>query len=328
MNGRLRDDPFHEILILKSGSVVEKASPRIQNDTPKEGQFSEQNDDRDGNGDYLDNMLGASWSVRSRNSTPSDGPESTVTAHDVYQLVDSSTPTGGFAHSNTIEVAWQFNVYKVETFPSYCWDVLLQTISATIPYVHGACSLYFSRTSNGNDHSFSGTDCETGMNDKLDGSSCFDEWLRMDKHLSSTTTSQVSRRASCMQGSGWIRAATHCFPATRDSLKKLRQLAAKTDGGHAATCFGAICGMLGVSPNQATSMFLYCTVRDMVNAGVRMNLIGPLEGCALIRTLCRAVENVLQNRAVVHWTDAHQVAPIVEVLANAHERLYTRLFNS
>lgn len=89
----------------------------------------------------------------------------------------------------------------------------------------------------------------------------------------------------------------------------------------------------------------------MVNAAIRMNLIGPLEGGCLTNELCSGVNelveshlqdlinssssssnghgNELQTTATTTiCSHAHQVSPLIEVLSNAHDRLYTRLFNS
>jgi urease accessory protein UreF len=73
-----------------------------------------------------------------------------------------------------------------------------------------------------------------------------------------------------------------------------------------------------------------------------MNLIGPIEGGRLTHDLCLAVEKLvaenLANRFEENNTGsgngeldvefAHQVCPLIEILSNAHDRLYTRLFNS
>lgn len=237
----------------------------------------------------------------------------------LYQLVDASTPTGGFAHSNTLEVAMQMQlVQSGQDLFHYTWGYLLQTTSCLVPFLVRACSIFRSKDS-----------------DDVDG---VDEWDQLDQRLSVTVTSHVTNRASCFQGSALLRAFGQTFPEIGDVLQLLRKriLVARhpTQRGHAVTCFGAICGLIHVDERLCVSMFIYTTARDMINAAVRLNLVGPLQGCQLIHQLCTKFDDVVLSQLDVTWTatdptdQAFQAAPLIEILANAHDRLYTRLFNS
>lgn len=181
------------------------------------------------------------------------------------------------------------------------------------------------------------------------------KWEQLDFELRATMNSHVACRASTTQGSGMLRAFSAAFPAISPVIKVLRrrivkmmpiQISQADSSGHAATCFGAVCGLLDINHETCVSMFLYTTARDMVNAAVRMNLIGPLEGGYVTNELCGGVNKLIEmflDKIVQNCQDevtsttgtttasthvAHQVAPLVEVLSNAHDRLYTRLFNS
>ena len=181
-------------------------------------------------------------------------------------------------------------------------------------------------------------------------------------------TSHVASRASSTQGSGMLRAFSHAFPHMALVIKAMKRRVLRVDAslanctGHAATCFGAVCGLLGIDEETCASMFLYTCARDMVNAAIRMNLIGPLEGGYVTNQLCQAIEDLIKTQLVPHLrlpltldvststsesaqiptatpvshpymnimdiSSAHQVCPLLEILSNAHDRLYTRLFNS
>lgn len=160
-----------------------------------------------------------------------------------------------------------------------------------------------------------------------------DEWEKIDLEQSITITSHVAGRASSLQGNGMLRAFSYAFPHLSIIIKELRQrvLAGSINEviyrGHAATCFGAIAGMLGIDSTTAVSIFLYTTCRDMVNAAVRMNLIGPLEGGNVTYVIGGRIEKLIQIYHP-HETIAFQIAPLIDILSNAHDRLYTRLFNS
>ena len=266
-----------------------------------------------------------------------------------YQLVDSSTPTGGFAHSNTVEVAHQLHfidnsVSSTHTLVSHVWEVMLQSCTSLLPFLVSSCTLFQNYEEKIQSHDSATIDY------------FLDEWEKLDFNLNATLTSHVSRRASVVQGSGMLRAYIQIFPHIAIPLKRIKKrvLEASTSGkfnsfysfcvsGHAATCFGAVCGLLGMDIKTCSSMFLYTSARDMINAAVRMNLVGPLEAGRFINNICCRLDVLVDNMICDHDTDnhqiestennldpssAHQICPLLEILANAHDRLYTRLFNS
>ena len=241
----------------------------------------------------------------------------------LYQLVDSSAPTGGFAHSNTLEAACQLHfINEHYTLLGHTWEVLLQTTTTMIPFLVRSCELFQ----------------QAEMNTNWDAQ--LDRWEKLDHDLTATLTSHVSRRASSVQGSGILRAYSGAFPQIAPMIKSFKsRIVTPSDSllarnrGQSATCFGAVCGLLHISPDQSAAMFLYTVARDLINAGVRMNLVGPIEGGYLINVLCSRISVVLERFferrcSALEPCSAHQVAPLLEILANAHDRLYSRLFNS
>jgi urease accessory protein UreF len=273
----------------------------------------------------------------------------------LYQLVDSCVPSGGFAHSNTLEAAHQLHLLSCQqnswrkSLRAHCFDVLFQTFTTTIPFLLEACNLFRS-------YYFNGKLVESvGSNRMLQPppAEIMKQWEALDNELRATMNSHVACRASTTQGSGMLRAFSAAFPAICPVIKVLRrriirmtmpssQINYSDSSGHAATCFGSVCGLLNIDNETCVSMFLYTTARDMVNAAVRMNLIGPLEGGCVTNELCGGINMLVQSHLEdvekfqsnpiglkMKRTDiAHQVAPLIEVLSNGHDRLYTRLFNS
>ena len=106
------------------------------------------------------------------------------------QLVDSSTPTDGFVHSNTIEATCQSHFINhnksVESLFYYSWDVIAQTIS---------CTLIFTLASY----------CDVINNNNNDIAST---WNDVDTLCNTCTASHVSRRASMHQGIVLLRIIT------------------------------------------------------------------------------------------------------------------------
>lgn len=279
----------------------------------------------------------------------------------LYQLVDSCVPSGGFAHSNTLEAAHQLHFLNLTksswrvSLREHCFDVLLQTFTTTVPFIVEACDLFRLHYHN------HGQKLHNDIKETLPPppEDVLLKWERLDMELRATMNSHVACRASTTQGSGMLRAFSAAFPNISPVIKVLRrriikmmpiQVSQADSSGHAATCFGAVCGLLDINNETCVSMFLYTTARDMVNAAVRMNLIGPLEGGCVTNELCSGVNKLIEmfldmiiqscrdeddsqvtsgkGTTTASTNIGHQVAPLVEVLSNAHDRLYTRLFNS
>jgi len=285
-------------------------------------------------------------SLRSKQDDESFPPQtmdaSNISKLLLYQLTDASLPTGAFAHSFTIEVASQLKIItsREGSFKhdicQHIWEVILQTFTTSAPFLMASCRLF--------------TKTNQSQVDNLNWTiSSFadlaNEWEKIDLEQSITITSHVAGRASSLQGSGMLRAFSSAFPHLSTMIKELRRriFVGSTDEriyrGHAATCFGAIAGILGLDNKTALSIFLYTTCRDMVNAAVRMNLIGPLEGGNVTYLIGGRIENLIKvylktaGEFQTNWHHppkiiAFQIAPLIDILSNAHDRLYTRLFNS
>lgn len=324
LGGHLDDDPFLEILTFKQSSGGERG---VQKRADMERHAKETKEPK-----ISLELMDKSYDMNTTPITLKPIPPSKKETNQkvnpliLYQLVDSCVPSGGFAHSNTLEASHQLHLLNCDANTSWTgalyqhiWDVILNTATSTIPFLLSSSELF--RT-------------------EIDANG-IDKWEELDIQQRVMMTSHVASRASTMQGSGMLRAFSKAFPQIEPGLKALKKRVLRVDPtladctGHASTCFGAVCGMLGIDDETCCSMFLYTTARDMVNAAVRMNLIGPLEGGRLTNALCNAIEELLAQQIVPKLLNgdmkadfAHQVCPLIEILSNAHDRLYTRLFNS
>mmetsp|Transcript_37563 Transcript_37563/g.57250 ORF Transcript_37563/g.57250 Transcript_37563/m.57250 type:complete len:230 (+) Transcript_37563:348-1037(+) len=229
---------------------------------------------------------------------------------------------------------------------------MLQTTTSILPFLLSACKmfrLHYETEIISNQQKNGGTSNNTPPL-SLPTTTLLNEWIALDSNLTVNLSSHVTRRASSLQGSGIFRAFGQMFPSINPAIKLLKRrvlklMSSKSNEdeyrGHAATCFGAVCGLLGMDDKSCASMFLYTTARDMINAAVRMNIVGPLVGGRLTNEICVRLEDWIVTRhfgkeegeeersRCLYDTEAnHQVAPLVEILASVQDRLYTRLFNS
>ncbi|KAJ6816022.1 urease accessory protein F isoform X4 [Iris pallida] len=218
-----------------------------------------------------------------------------------WQLVDSILPTGGFAHSYGLEAAVQSRFVRgPEDLRSYIIQVLENTGSLLLPFVHTA-----NRT----------PDIET--------------WIKLDRWLEATLTNEVSRKASASQGSALLRVAASVFLEV-PSLKTMRDtlLGTGTVSFHHAPIFGLVCGLLGFDSSTSQRAYMFITMRDVVSAATRLNLIGPLGASVLQHRIAGDAEEMAKKWMDRPVEEACQTCPLVDTIQGCHGYLFSRMFCS
>lgn len=254
----------------------------------------------------------------------------------MWQLADSAFPTGGFAHSNGLEAAWQNGEIQNT-------DALAQWLEAALCQV-GHASLCLMTATHAEPQRFSELDqlCE-----------CF-------------TLNHVANRASRLQGRALLATARKIFfapgvEAGRVGMKTQSQVEgcklqvgssshqdassvthpsavsvptlpgvseAETKYGHLAPSFGAVTRALGLSRQSASRLFMFSQLRGSIAAAVRLGIVGPLEAQALQHRLGKKVELRLTRFAALKIDKIAQTAPLLEIWQATQDRLYSRLFQS
>jgi len=128
------------------------------------------------------------------------------------------------------------------------------------------------------------------------------------------TTSHVANRASRAQGRAFLLA----IAATLD-VRPVLPL------GHLPVALGA--ALRGrVALIDARELAMYGALRSAVSAAVRLGVVGPLRAQRLLLAATTASARALAETVDVR--DARSAAPVLELAQAAHDRLYTRLFQS
>jgi len=215
----------------------------------------------------------------------------------LWQIVDSAFPTGGFAHSNGLETAKQAGQVRTEDdLLDFSQVVLQQAAETVLPYVEEVYQLP-------------------------------DTLTQVDQHCDAFLVNPVANRASRAQGNGLLVAAAAAFPD--EAIAELKSTARSEQWpSHVAPMYGAVFQQLDIPLEDVRRSVMYVTLRTVLSAAIRLNIIGPLRSQALQHALAPLAERLLARHSVTDYRRVAQSAPVLDLWQSSHDRLYSRLFHS
>jgi urease accessory protein len=236
----------------------------------------------------------------------------------VWQLVDSAFPTGAFAHSLGLESAWHHGELATrDDLRRFVEATILQAASGTLPLVDAA-------------HRDPGR---------------LAEWDALNDVF---LANAVANRASRQQGRTLMASAVRIFasstldalaarvaptsnfqaPTSKEVPTSNSQTPTAARCAHVAPVTGAVFGALGVSLETTQRVVLFIASRGVLSAAVRLGVTGSYEAQRL-QAECAAWSATVQARhRGAGPDDLAQTAPVIDIIQGAHDRLYSRLFQS
>lgn len=213
----------------------------------------------------------------------------------LWQLGDSAFPTGGFAHSSGLEAAWQSGeVSGVDGVRRFAREAIGQAGRGALPLVTAAHR----------------------APDRLES---------LDALADAFLTNAVANRASRVQGRALASTCARVWPSAA-----LTALEAQTRRvcGHYAPVAGAVARALELPLDAAQRLFLFQTVRSVAAAAVRLGIVGSYDAQRVQFDCIPALDGVVARCGALDERHLAQTAPLVDIAQSAHDRLYSRLFQS
>ena len=239
-----------------------------------------------------------SFQESSVRSVESDSSYSALGRWRLWQLIDSAFPTGGFAHSNGLESAWHHGAIRnTPQFISWTLASLEQSARSAMPFVlavHRHPSSYA----------------------RLD----------QDQHCL-MASNPVASEASRKQGLALMRGGQHIFPS---HVARCQNWPSPPNRPHThlAPSFGMMAAVLEIDSATVGESWLFLQLRAVISSAIRLGIVGPMEGQLLQQQLAENALRLLKLFHDVQPESAVQPSPLLDLWQAAHNRLYSRLFQS
>lgn len=212
-----------------------------------------------------------------------------------WQLVDSAFPSGGFAHSWGLEAAYQAGEVTSDAgLARFLAEMLWQAGHAALPFV----------------------------NEAYDSPA---QAAALDDLCDAFLVNAIANRASRAQGKALVSGCARIWPTA--DLRALDGRGALPHA-HLAPVTGAAMRLLGVARAAAQDMTLFITARGVLAAAVRLGIVGPFRAQQLQHACAPQIALVRARCERLGPAQAVTTAPLADLLQSAHDRLYSRLFQS
>ncbi|RKP14041.1 UreF-domain-containing protein [Piptocephalis cylindrospora] len=239
----------------------------------------------------------------------------------LYQLADSALPTGGFVVSSGLECLEQVGL--LSSLPQFLQSSVDTYARSNLPFVAAAYDANSREALYHLDdiydaYQVNGVGRRASMAQGLALLNLYcKSYASPDPRASPTPPPQVQ------QGEGEDTFGdTGRLRAFRDSIRDTRS------PGHHAIAFGVTARFWGIRRERVLHAFLFLHARSLLSAAVRLNIVGPYAAQRELDKLRHIVNSLLIECSHLPIDQALTSAPLLDLAQGAHDRLFTRLFNS
>jgi urease accessory protein len=95
---------------------------------------------------------------------------------------------------------------------------------------------------------------------------------------------------------------------------------------HYAISLGLVCASLKIETGSLYELFIFTLQRDLINAAIRLGLIGPREATKLLAELLHISHTPWEK--LPSYDNAERISPMLDIVQANHEMLYTKLFQN
>ncbi|CAG2213334.1 ureF [Mytilus edulis] len=214
----------------------------------------------------------------------------------LLQISDSAFPTGGFSHSGGVESALKHNIVTNKSELRDCFGYCVENAgSFWIPFVTASYNACFE----------------------------IEKLVAIDNHCDVCTPNHVAKRASTRQGRSMLETCGKSF-ANSQMVSLLDQLQCC----HLPVVYGACCGIMGINIKSTMTTFLYSTLRSSIASSIRLDKVGPIEAQIIQTNLQKTIPDVVDRYRYRTVEEACIVFPVIDMIQNAHDNMFSKLFYS
>lgn len=218
----------------------------------------------------------------------------------LFQLVDSSLPIGGFVYSMGMESAIKSKLLQNETdLKRYLIAYTDQLISFEFPFL------------------------DAGFENAHDPK----KWHEIMTTYKAMLMNPNLEKSALVLGKNWSRLLFSLY--NNDAIVDLKNQLKKQDTPlYFTIIFGMFMQVLNINIIEARSMYLYTAIRDQITALTRLGIVGPTGGQGLLTYVLEQAN--LKNEAyqTTPYEKATKSAYIMEITQLNHDKVYSKLFQN
>lgn len=218
----------------------------------------------------------------------------------LFQLVDSSLPIGGFVYSMGMESAIKSKLLQTEDdLKRYLIAYANQIVSFEFPFL------------------------EVGHATTNEP----EKWNELTSAYKAMLMNPILEKSALVLGKNWTRLLVSLYKT--EEMSNL-QKALKIEGIplYYTIVFGIFMGRLSIDKKEARAMYLYAALRDQITALTRLGIVGPMGAQGLLNYVLEKANKKNNDYKETSYHKATKSAYIMEIVQLNHDKIYSKLFQN